>query len=194
MAVNGNGNGNGKRGLTHKQSMFIEKYLQCWNATQAALEAGYSQKTARSIGSENLTKPDIRKAIDDRLRGEAMSANEVLWRLGDQARGKLTDVIRTDVRGGMLDMEALAGNGHLVKSITWNKNGVRVELYDAQRALELLGRYHGLFKDVSDVNIRGLDTAIEHELAQLAASGEGAATGAAEATECCASNCCQCKE
>ena len=53
--------------LTAKQDRFVEEYLVDLNATQAALRAGYSEKTARSIGAENLSKPDIEKAIADAL-------------------------------------------------------------------------------------------------------------------------------
>ena len=49
--------------LTDKQARFIEEYLVDLNATQAAIRAGYSQDTARSIGCENLAKPDIQEAI-----------------------------------------------------------------------------------------------------------------------------------
>ena len=49
--------------LTDKQKRFVAEYLVDLNATQAAIRAGYSQKTARSVGSENLTKPDIAAAI-----------------------------------------------------------------------------------------------------------------------------------
>ena len=45
--------------LTDKQEMFCREYLVDLNATQAAIRAGYSDKTARSVGNENLTKPDI---------------------------------------------------------------------------------------------------------------------------------------
>ena len=45
--------------LNDKQEMFCREYLVDLNATQAAIRAGYSDKTARKIGSENLTKPDI---------------------------------------------------------------------------------------------------------------------------------------
>jgi phage terminase small subunit len=45
--------------LTDKQKRFCEEYLIDLNATQAAIRAGYSAKTAKSIGQENLTKPDI---------------------------------------------------------------------------------------------------------------------------------------
>lgn len=49
--------------LRGKQQRFVEEYLLDLNATQAAIRAGYSGKTARSIGQENLTKPDIQMAI-----------------------------------------------------------------------------------------------------------------------------------
>jgi phage terminase small subunit len=45
--------------LTDKQQAFIEAYLTCWNATQAAIDAKYSKKTARVIGPENLSKPAL---------------------------------------------------------------------------------------------------------------------------------------
>lgn len=53
--------------LTAKQQAFIHEYLIDMNATKAAIRAGYSVKTARSVGNENLTKPDIKKAIDEAL-------------------------------------------------------------------------------------------------------------------------------
>lgn len=49
--------------LTPKQRQFVLQYLLDLNASQAAIRAGYSSKTARSIGQENLTKPDIQEAI-----------------------------------------------------------------------------------------------------------------------------------
>ena len=63
-----------KQKLTLKQRRFVGAYLLSGNATQAALEAGYSAKTARFIGSENLTKPNIKAHVDAAhqhgLRGE----------------------------------------------------------------------------------------------------------------------------
>ncbi|MDD9147836.1 terminase small subunit [Sporolactobacillus sp. CQH2019] len=54
--------------LTEKQKRFADKFIETGNATQSAIDAGYSKRTARSIGAENLTKPDIKKYIDDRLK------------------------------------------------------------------------------------------------------------------------------
>jgi len=53
--------------LSHKQQRFIEEYLVDFNATQAVIRAGYSARTARQMGFENLRKPDIRRAIEARI-------------------------------------------------------------------------------------------------------------------------------
>ena len=53
--------------LTDKQQRFVDEYLVDFNATQAAIRSGYSEKTARAIGAENLTKPDIAKAIQNAM-------------------------------------------------------------------------------------------------------------------------------
>lgn len=53
--------------LTDKQRRFVEEYLIDLNATQAAIRAGYSEKTARQAGSENLSKPDIQYAIQKEM-------------------------------------------------------------------------------------------------------------------------------
>ncbi|KMJ53784.1 hypothetical protein ACG97_05925 [Vogesella sp. EB] len=54
--------------LTAKQSRFVDEYLIDLNATQAALRAGYSKRTAGQIGDENLKKPEIQKAIQQRMQ------------------------------------------------------------------------------------------------------------------------------
>ena len=68
--------------LTAKQQRFCDEYLIDLNATQAAIRAGYSEKNARNIASENLAKPNIREYIDNRLaeKEKALIAdqNEVL--------------------------------------------------------------------------------------------------------------------
>ena len=77
--------------MTKKQERFCAEYLVDCNATQAAIRAGYSEKTAYSIGVENLKKPEIRKYIDEQL--EAMqdatvaSAQEVIQYLSSVMRG-----------------------------------------------------------------------------------------------------------
>lgn len=58
----------GKREMTDKQRRFVEEYLVDLNATQAAIRAGYSEKTAGQIGDENLKKPEIKQAIQARRK------------------------------------------------------------------------------------------------------------------------------
>lgn len=77
--------------LTAKQSLFVEAYLATLNATQAAIKAGYSKKTAYSIGQENLKKPVIRAKVDERLKELALTSEETLKSLSDIAKSSLND-------------------------------------------------------------------------------------------------------
>lgn len=78
--------------MTAKQKRFCDEYLIDCNATQAAIRAGYSPKTAQAIGSENLKKPVVKKYINEHLEishnDAVMSAEEVLMRLTEIARDK----------------------------------------------------------------------------------------------------------
>ena len=147
-----NGNGNGR--LTSKQRRFINFYLELWNGTEAASRAGYEgdRDTLAVTASRLLRNAKVRDAIEKRLESEAMGADEVLWRLGQQARGNLAEFIDTNVPGGLVDMVAVREKGYLLKKLSWTKAGLQVELYDAQAALEKLGKAHGLFKDRVDLS------------------------------------------
>lgn len=83
--------------LTAKQERFCEEYLIDLNATQAAIRAGYSVESAGSIGSENLTKPEIRARIDtamaERSKRTGINADRVLRELGRIAFLNPTKVI-----------------------------------------------------------------------------------------------------
>ena len=54
--------------LTARQRVFVDEYVTDFNATRAAKSAGYSPQTARQMGADNLTKPYIRKEIDEALK------------------------------------------------------------------------------------------------------------------------------
>ena len=75
--------------MTPKQKRFVDEYLIDLNATGAAILAGYSKRTARSIGDENLTKPDIKKAVDaalaERSKRAGIDADKVLAELASIA-------------------------------------------------------------------------------------------------------------
>lgn len=83
--------------LTEKQKRFCDAYIARGNATRAAVDAGYSQKTAGSIGSENLKKPELRAYIDDQLEklesSRIANAQEVLQYWTAVMRGEHTDTI-----------------------------------------------------------------------------------------------------
>jgi phage terminase small subunit len=134
--------------LNDKGKLFIEEYLVDFHATQAAIRAGYSQRTAYSIGSRLLKKVEIRAEVDRRLADLTMSKHEVLARLTRHARGSLQDVMAMDADGQYyIDLAqcARAGKMDLIKSVTISKGRVRVEQYDAQAALALLGKHYRLF-------------------------------------------------
>jgi phage terminase small subunit len=136
--------------LTDKQQRFIDAYLMCWNATEAARRAGYSKQTAYAIGWENLRKPEIRSAIDERLKEFHLSADEVLAMLSEQARNVAAQYIITDKSGRpKVDVAAMIRDGkqHLIKGISYKQNGVEVEFYDAHAAKFLIGKHHRLFVD-----------------------------------------------
>ena len=138
--------------LRKKQQVFVEEYLRCWNAAEAARRAGYSEKTARTIGQQNLTKLDISQAIDARIAELKMSANEVLTRLADQGRGSMEDFV--DVNKGTIDLAKAQRRKklHLVKSYSNTDKGARIELYDAQGALEKIGKHLKLLTDRKELS------------------------------------------
>jgi phage terminase small subunit len=125
--------------LNDRQIAFVNEYLMCWNATRAALNAGYSQRSAYSQGHDLLKHPEIRAAIDARISENVMSADEALMRLSDQARASMEDFIDPDTKRVDLRRAAQRGKLHLVKKLTRTMTpsgeNVSVELHDPQAAL-----------------------------------------------------------
>lgn len=152
--------------LTDKEEAFCRAYVVCWNKTQAAVDAGYSKKLAKSIGYENTTKPHIQARIKELMQTKIMTQEEVLARLADQASATHYHFVRIDADGFVYfdfsDPEALK-HLHLIKKIKtkrqrlvhgkgedaeeWEGEWMEVELHDPQRALELIGRHYNLFVD-----------------------------------------------
>lgn len=144
--------------MSPKRSAFIEHYLRCWNGAEAARLAGYAERSARQTAHELLTKSDIQDAIAQRLADLQASADEVLTRLTDHARGSMADFVDVSPLGEPvinLTEAKTAGKLHLLKKIKTTKKvsgetvekSVEIELYDAQSALVQLGRHHRLFVD-----------------------------------------------
>ncbi|MDT2737947.1 terminase small subunit [Enterococcus pseudoavium] len=120
--------------MTEKQKRFCDFYIELGNAKEAAIKAGYSKKTAKQIGQENLTKPDLKEHIDSRLSEmeseRTADAQEVLEYLTAVMRGEETETIATSK--GLYD-------------------GVEVGAKDRLKAAELLGKRHALFTDKVDL-------------------------------------------
>jgi phage terminase small subunit len=124
--------------VTDKQKRFCDEYLIDCNATQAAIRAGYSPKTAYSIGEENLKKPELKTYIDERLEQlhseKIADAQEVLEYLTSVMRGEHTEqVLRLD------------GDGVQVV------DSVQTPTRDKLKAAELIGKRYGMFKDAVDL-------------------------------------------
>ncbi|WP_029944802.1 terminase small subunit [Streptococcus suis] len=85
--------------LTIKQRKFIDEYIICGNATEAALKAGYSKKTAGQIGEQNLKKLEIKSAIAERMKqlesSKVATAIEVLQILTSVLRQELAEEVVT---------------------------------------------------------------------------------------------------
>ena len=124
-------------GTTEKQRRFCDEYIKTGNATQAAIAAGYTRRSAYSIGEENLRKPVLRARIDERLAElqseRTADAQEVLEYLTSVMRGEHTEPCLR-----------LCGDG--AQCIEY----VPVSERDRLKAAELLGKRHGLFDRRAD--------------------------------------------
>ena len=138
--------------MTQMQEVFAREYLIDLNATNAALRAGYSNKSARSIGCENLTKPDIMEVINIYMAARALrtevTIDDVVRGLASIAFFDIADVIKMDsnrIRLRPLDempQSGLAG----VKFISLTENSFKISSYNKIHALHLLGMHLGMFK------------------------------------------------
>ncbi len=120
--------------LTPKQQRFIDEYLIDLNATQAAIRAGYSPRTARAIACENLAKPDIQEAIAEakRERSEATKINAewVLHQAVELHRRCMQEI--KPARNPKTGKQIYDGDGNAL--FTFNAAA-------ANRALELVGKH-----------------------------------------------------
>lgn len=220
--------------LTTNQRRFVEEYCKDFNATRAAIAAGYSEKTASVTGHENLRKPNIAKAISERLDQLSLTAEELTKKTADIARGNLAEYMTTRmvevmprVRVGLqeiidklefdlilqeefcaekgmteeeyddfqknvvqpiqdkilkysielkhnpnatrivngepelveqveVDMPKLLADKErgIIKSFKYGKNGLEVELYPADAAMDRLMRVRGMYKDKLDITTK----------------------------------------
>lgn len=132
--------------MSEKQKAFCDHYITTLNATEAAKMAGYSEKTARAMGSENLTKPYIKEYIDLRLaeleESRVADATEVLQYLTRVMRGEEKD---------QFDMDA--------------------SLQDRTRAAELLGKRYRLFVDKQEIDAKAEPITIVNDIPRRSDGG-----------------------
>lgn len=132
-----------KSTLTIKQQRFVEEYCKHFNATKAAVDAGYSIHTAGSIGCENLIKPDIKEAIELRVNALTMSANEALVRLTDFARGSFKPFLKITETGEVQELtidlytDQAQQSLHLIKKMKQTKRFFQGELTDVITEVEI---------------------------------------------------------
>ena len=143
--------------LGKKQAVFVEEYLIDLNATQAAIRAGYSTKTAKEIGCENLSKPNIAshidKAIAERSKRTGINQDRIIKELARIALVNPTKVINFDeatVRNGSSDDDTACIASIKVKKIPTEDGYIterEIKFHDKLKALDMLGRHNGMFKD-----------------------------------------------
>ena len=142
--------------LTAKQQVFVEEYLVDLNATQAAIRAGYSKKTARFIGCENLTKPNIAAKIAElqaeRARRVGVEADEVLEHLNAIATSSIADYLSFGPKGVVLkDSRGLTdGQSAAIEEVveTMGSKGRRTvtfKLHDKAKAINMAMKHLGLY-------------------------------------------------
>lgn len=150
--------------MTQKQKRFIEEYLIDLNATQAAIRAGYSPDTAQQTGSENLSKPVIRAQIDramaERSKRTGVNAERVVQELAKIAFVNAAEVI--DPKTATVKEDALPEDTAAIQSVkvkTFGEDGLEreIKMADKIKALELLGKHLGMFKDKLELS-GSLDT------------------------------------
>lgn len=143
--------------LTAKQQRFCDEYLIDLNATQAAIRAGYSVKTANEQGSRLLAKLSIQEAIGkemaERSKRTGINQDRVVIELAKLAFVNIGDVV--DLENATVKTSATDEDLACIQSVKIKPSEFgterEIKLYDKKASLELLGRHLGIFKDKLEV-------------------------------------------
>ena len=148
--------------LTEKQQLFVEEYLIDLNATQAAVRAGYSAKTADQQGSRMLANVKVQQEIGERMaeRSRRIGVNQdrVVVELSKIAFVKMTDIVdeQGKIKDGASDDDLACIESVKYKESSGDSGGSverEVKLSSKLKALELLGKHLGMWNSKLDVNI-----------------------------------------
>ena len=143
--------------LTPKQERFVQEYLVDVNATQAAIRAGYSKKTATEQASRLLTNVKVSEAIakgqQARAEKTGVTAEKVIAELALIAFASMGDYLNlSDPEKPTIDLSNLTpAQAPVIAEVTYEKRGierrVKIKLHDKLNALVSLGKHFGLFSD-----------------------------------------------
>lgn len=130
--------------LTAKQQRFCDEYLIDLNATQAAIRAGYSKKTANRIGAENLSKPVIKQYIEERMaeKEAELIADQ------DEVLKYLTSVLRGESQSTEIVIEGVGEGCSEARTIQKEPSEK-----DRLKAAELLGKRYGIYTDKVEADV-----------------------------------------
>lgn len=145
--------------MTAKQQRFCDEYLIDLNATQAAIRAGYSKKTARAIANENLTKPYIKEYIEKRMAEKEKQLiadqDEVMKYLSAVMRREMTEsvvVTLSTEKSTYVPDENGTMRKQTIKQDIPQVVEIPARLSDANKAAELLGKAYGIYTDKVEVD------------------------------------------
>jgi phage terminase small subunit len=120
-------------GLTTKQRAFVEGYVmnlaqtKKLSQTQIAINAGYTETHATVVASQNLSKTNIRKAIDDLMAEQSMPKNEVLYHFAQIARGEIKDSTLSDRLGALKELAKYYDlTNHSTVNISWQNDAINL--------------------------------------------------------------------
>ena len=146
--------------LSAKQKLFVDEYLVDLNASEAALRAGYSPRSAAAIGQENLQKPLIAGAIEKALAGRAerteITQDAVVQELASVAFGNIADVAEWEKHSVTVLASSTRSKRVLaaVAGVSETQHGLTVRMHDKQAALVTLGKHLGMFREKVELEVR----------------------------------------
>lgn len=175
--------------LTPKQQQFAREYLVDFNATQAAIRAGYSPKTAQVIGAENIKKPmvaaEIQRLGQKTAQKLEITRESIMQELAAIGFARASDFVRVETEpttrlgvhpltGEIISLPSYCQTVRITNTdelpedkaaalagIKQGTNGIEVKLHDKVRALELLGKAVGVFDSGRDTSTEATNNLFE---------------------------------